>query len=148
MKNILKQVLPPILINRLKVLFTNKFTGSYKSWEDALAHSKGYDSKDIFEKVKNSALKVNRGEAAFERDSVVFDKIEYSWPLLAALMWATAKENGRLDVLDFGGSLGSTYLQNRKFLEPIDDFSWNIVEQEHFVKCGKEIFESDRLKFF
>ena len=51
-------------------------------------------------------------------------------------------------MLDFGGSLGSTYYQNKKFLDKIDDVTWNIVEQENFVKTGKEEFEDNRLKFF
>ena len=54
---------------------------------------------------------------------------------------------GVLSVLDFGGSLGSTYYQNKKFLDSLDDVSWNIVEQKHFVDAGKEDFEDERLRF-
>lgn len=49
-------------------------------------------------------------------------------------------------MLDFAGSLGITYYQNKKFLDKIDDMIWNIVEQESFVKTGKEEFEDDMLK--
>jgi putative methyltransferase (TIGR04325 family) len=51
-------------------------------------------------------------------------------------------------VCDFGGSLGSTYYQNKKFLDKLDDVSWGVVEQKHFVDIGKEEFEDKRLKFF
>ncbi len=51
-------------------------------------------------------------------------------------------------MLDFGGSLGSTYYQNKKFLDKLDYVSWAIVEQKHFVDIGKKEFEDDRLKFF
>jgi putative methyltransferase (TIGR04325 family) len=57
-------------------------------------------------------------------------------------------ERGALKVCDFGGSLESTYYQNKKFLDKITDVSWGVVEQRHFVDAGKEEFENDRLKFF
>ena len=73
-------------------------------------------AQDILDKVLAATLKVKQGQAVFERDSVLFDEIEYSWPLLAGLMWAAASNGGKLNVLDFGGALGSSYYQNRKFL--------------------------------
>lgn len=57
-------------------------------------------------------------------------------------------ERGALKVCDFGGSLESTYYQNKKFLDKITDVSWGVVEQRHFVDAGKKDFEDDRLKFF
>lgn len=91
---------------------------------------------------------VASGKAAFERDSVLFDEIQYSWPVLAGLMKAAADSGGYLRVLDFGGSLGSSYYQNRKFLEQLKEVKWCVVEQKNFVECGKRDFETDVLKFF
>ncbi len=122
--------------------------GDYRSWPEAQAASGGYDRFAILERVKSSMLKVKRGEAVYERDSVVFDKVEYSWPLLAGLMWAAAQHDGALRVLDFGGSLGSTYFQNRAFLTGLRRVRWSIVEQPHFVACGKEHFANDELTFY
>lgn len=122
--------------------------GDYPSWEDALAASTGYDSEIILEKTKAALLKVKNGEAAYERDSVLFDEIQYAWPLLAGLMWVAARCGGRLNVLDFGGSLGSTYFQNRAFLVGLCDVRWNIVEQARHVEMGRRWFEDDHLKFY
>jgi putative methyltransferase (TIGR04325 family) len=122
--------------------------GDYSSWEDAQKDSVGYDSELIFEKVKNSLLKVKNGEAVYERDSVLFDKIDYSWPLLASLLWIAAQKGNCLNIIDFGGSLGSTYFQNRKFLSAVRKLRWNIVEQDNFVNCGEKYFEDDMLKFY
>ncbi len=58
--------------------------------------------------------KVVAGEAVYERDSVVFDHLEYAWPLLACLLQIAA-ERRSLRVIDFGGSLGSSWRQNRRF---------------------------------
>jgi putative methyltransferase (TIGR04325 family) len=62
-------------------------------------------------------------------------------------MWAAARNNGELHVLDFGGSLGSGYFQNRKFLSQLKAVSWNVVEQVHFIENGKRFVEDDVLKF-
>jgi putative methyltransferase (TIGR04325 family) len=122
--------------------------GNFKNWEEARHHSIGYDAENILNQVKTTLLKVKNGEAVYERDSVVFDKIEYSWELLSALMWIAAQNKGNLHVIDFGGSLGSTYYQNKVFLDSLTDVSWNIVEQSNYVKVGVESFQDDRLYFY
>ena len=77
--------------------------GNYSSWNEAKAECTGYDSKIILEKVKSSILKVKKGEAVYERDSVVFNKVEYSQALLDAFS-LIAQQNGKtLNVIDFGG---------------------------------------------
>lgn len=134
---------------RLK-LFGNPWgwKGNYATWAEAQKQASGYDDDSILLKVKDALLKVKSGEAVYERDSVLFDKVEYSWPLLAALMWIAAQEQGKLHLIDFGGSLGSSYFQNKQFLDNLSDVKWNIVEQEMFVKCGKEFFETQQLGFY
>ncbi|OUT10472.1 hypothetical protein B9N66_00150 [Campylobacter concisus] len=150
MKKFIKEIMPPIILKIFKRLKINKYDwkGSYNTWEEAKKVSIGYDSKEILQKVRTSLLKVKNKEAIFERDSVIFDKIQYSWPLLAGLMYACVKSKGKLRVLDFGGSLGSTYFQNKKFLDCFDEVSWSVVEQKHFVDIGKIDFQDDRLKFY
>jgi putative methyltransferase (TIGR04325 family) len=123
------------------------FCGPYFSWEEAEKQSTGYNSDIILEKVKKAALKVKRGEAVYERDSVLFDKIQYSWPLLSGLLWIASMNNNRLNLIDFGGSLGTSYYQNKKFLKHLKALRWNVIEQDSFVKCGKEFFEDEHLKF-
>ncbi|MCX5964300.1 MAG: methyltransferase, TIGR04325 family [Cyanobacteria bacterium] len=124
------------------------FAGDYQTWEEAQANSSGYDQADILEKVKNAILKVKNGEAVYERDSVLFDQIEYAWPVLAGLMWVAAQNQGKLHVLDFGGSLGSSYFQNRQFLSDLTEVTWSVVEQPHFVECGREFIADDCLQFY
>jgi putative methyltransferase (TIGR04325 family) len=124
------------------------FFGDYVIWEEAKRHCSGYESENILQKVKESLLKVKKGEAVYERDSVLFNEIQYSYPLLAGLMWIAAQNEGKLTVLDFGGSLGSTYFQSKKFLDTLPSVEWSIVEQKHFVKCGKEHFEDEKLRFY
>jgi putative methyltransferase (TIGR04325 family) len=123
------------------------WSGNYNSWEEAKANCTGYEAEVILKKVRESILKVKNGEAVYERDSVVFDKIQYSWALLACLFKIAVENGNRLSVLDFGGSLGSSYFQNRGFLKGIQ-LEWSIVEQAHFVECGKKEIADDTLKFY
>jgi len=123
-------------------------SGDYPSWGSAIADSIGYDANDILERTATALLKVKRGEAVYERDSVIFDEIQYSWPILAGLMWTAARSDGHLNVLDFGGSLGSTYFQNRAFLAGLHKVRWNIVEQPRQVETGKQHFEDGILRFY
>lgn len=116
--------------------------GNFSSYEEALQIANltqikgGYASSSILETVASSIQKVRRGEAAFERDGVAFKKEGYRYSLLSALFYIAMHEH-KLNVLDFGGSLGSTYFQNRKLLEDIP-MDWNVVEQENFVEYGRK----------
>ncbi len=146
---IIESIAPPLLISFYKTKIAKYgFFGNYLSWDDAMKASKGYDSEAILDQVKGALLKVRNGEAAYERDSVLFDEIEYSWPLLASLLWIAQQNGNRLSLVDFGGSLGSSYFQNRKFLQHLDELKWNIVEQQHFVDSGKQNFENENVKFY
>jgi len=124
------------------------YQGNYGSWAEALEVSGGYDSEQILDKVRDALLKVKRGEAVYERDSILFDEIQYSWPLLAGLLWAASRNGNRLNLIDFGGSLGSTYYQNKTFLSHVPELQWSIVEQQNFVECGKRNFETEQVKFY
>jgi putative methyltransferase (TIGR04325 family) len=149
-KTIAKRWLPPALIERLKPLLGIGiyFSDNYTDWGTASAHASGYDSVLILEQVEQAMLKVKAGEAAFERDSVLFDEVQHSFPVLAGLLRAALENGNQLSVLDFGGSLGSSYFQCREFLSVLPSLKWGVVEQEHFVHCGQRIFEAAQLRFF
>lgn len=124
-----------------------EYRGDFKTWKDAVEHSSGYDDLAIFEKVKSARLAVLRGEKAYERDSVLFDSVQYFWPVVASLLWIASRENNSLRILDFGGSLGSSYFQNGELLKHLS-LSWSIVEQKHFVEFGQKNLSSKTLKFY
>jgi putative methyltransferase (TIGR04325 family) len=125
-----------------------RFSGEFKSWEEAEAVSTGYGAPEILEKTRAALLKVKNGEAAFERDSVVFDAIQFDFSLLAGLLRAAAAERGRLSVLDFGGALGGTYFQHRRYLAALPSLEWSVVDQPAHVKCGRADFANEQLHFY
>ncbi|MES2087671.1 MAG: methyltransferase, TIGR04325 family [Patescibacteria group bacterium] len=150
-KKIFLAITPPAAVLLAKKIFARsqyEYTGDFANWETAYKQSSGYDDGAVFEKVKKARLRVLSGEKKYERDSVVFDSVQYFWPLLSALLFAAAEEKGRLSVLDFGGSLGSTYFQNLSFLKNLPSLSWGVVEQKHFVEFGKKSVANPSLSFF
>ena len=152
LKSIIRLFIPPIVF----ILFYHfkrkgiQFQKTPLSWEDAHKKTaKGYSAEHILIKCRDSLLKVKNGEYPYERDSVLFSEKELFYPLLASLFYVSLKNNNRLNIIDFGGSLGSTYFQNREILKKLGiKINWNIIEQESFVKCGKEYFEDNELHFF
>lgn len=124
------------------------FEGPFSSWEATTQISTGYDGEQILEKVLSATLKVKHGKAAFERDSVLFEEIQYAWPVTAGLMLAAARNDGRLSVLDFGGALGSGYFQNSEFIKGLKNVRWSVVEQPHFVEAGREHIQDESLVFY
>lgn len=123
------------------------FRGSHRTWADARLACTGYDAPIILDKVRLATAKVVAGEAACERDSVALERIEYSMPLLASLLYVASRCRNRLRVLDYGGALGSSYWQNRHLLTHLTDLHWSIVEQPHFAQVGRQEFSTAVLDF-
>ncbi len=147
----LKSFIPPAFAPLIRKVWQGKrsqFCGDYSSWSSALDATGGYDAPAILAQVRSAALKVHRGEAIFEQDSVCFVHEEYRWPTLACLLRIAAENGGELQVLDFGGSLGSFYFQHRKHFSGLKHVRWAVVEQPHYAACGRTDFQDDVLRFY
>ena len=136
-----------IFIKREINVISNIWSGNYTSWDEVNIECTGYDDENILNTCFNSLLMVKTGQFKYERDSVLFDEIQYSVGLLSGLLMSVIENNNELNVLDFGGSLGSTYFQNKN-LRCFKSIKWSIVEQEKFVLCGRENFQNEELKFY
>lgn len=150
MSLVLKGLTPPFVADFYRFIRGSgiQFCGSYPDWAAAEKHAEGYDAGQILEKVRQATHRVIRDEAACERDSVLLDTVPYPFPLIAVLLRAALENHGRLNVLDFGGALGSSYYQCRDFLGQVSPLRWCVVEQSHYVACGQREFENDTLRFF
>jgi putative methyltransferase (TIGR04325 family) len=139
---------PPLVLDLFRRLSgrTLRFAGTPASWQEALRMSAGYGAPDILNRVVEATRAVVAGDAPFERDSILFDEPEYPFAVLAALCRAASAER-RLTVVDFGGSLGSSYRQCRAFLDHLSAVRWQVVEQAAFVDAGRREFTTDELSF-
>ena len=126
------------------------FDDNKMTWEKSNARSSGYSDRTILNKVAKSFSESITSWRLIERDSVVLnlEEAEYSYPLLFALQYSANFDKNNLRVLDYGGSLGSTYRQYKPFLKNFETIEWSIIEQSHFVKKGQEFNFSKNLSFF
>ena len=137
-----KKILNPFKKNEML-----SFEGRFRTWDEVKRKCTGYDSETIIEKEKIAALKVKNGEACYERDTYLFHKKNYNFPILASLLKQFLLD-GYLSVLDFGGSLGSMYFQHKDVFDVLEDkLCWTIVEQQKLVEFGKEKLEDQNLFF-
>jgi putative methyltransferase (TIGR04325 family) len=144
------QLLTPPIVWRLlrRARRRGPLDGPFASWDAASKHATGWDSPGIVEQALAAALKVRDGAAAFERDSVAHDTVIYSPTILAALLLAVERYR-RLDVIDFGGGLGSNYYQNLKLIRALSGVptSWHVVERTPLARIGAEQFQTEQLSF-
>jgi putative methyltransferase (TIGR04325 family) len=148
LRSAVRDWLPPKLTRLLRGASPHiiRFDGDYVSWQDARRDADGYDAEAIVQRVYRSEIDVSEGRAADERDGVLFDAVQYSLPVMAALARIVCKLSRAPRVLDFGGAFGGSYRQYRAFGLPAG-VSWNVVDQAEFVRLGKSSFETTELRF-
>ena len=149
-KQFIKLILPEIFLKKINnILKRNiKIQGSYQNWQKAIRNSGTYQNKKIFKNAKNSFLKVINNKAKFERDSVLFTREKLNKPLIDSLeKIRMKKKNKKLIVLDYGGSFGSTYFQNKKILSNELHYQWNIIEQKKIVNFANKTIKIKNLTF-
>jgi len=132
---------------RRKIFKPRTFNDSFDTWESAVSASTGYGTEEVIASVVEATHRVVTGEAVYERDSITFTSPEYSWQILSGLMLAAASEHS-LRVVDFGGSLGSTFFQYRRFLQLLPQVEWSVVEQEAFIKAAQNHVHEPGLNFY
>lgn len=122
-----------------------KWSGCYPTWLSAQQDAKGYEDKNILKKVYMATKKVADTSFGFERDSVFFEYDEFSWLILTFIAFCAIRKS-RVVVADFGGSLGSLFWKNRKLFYEMDniEIEWDVIEQKHFVDCGKKNFNEEK----
>jgi putative methyltransferase (TIGR04325 family) len=150
-----RAILPPILVRMLRRGTPPQtsderiwFTGQYAIWSDALHSASGYAEEIILKRVDAATAKVVAGNAAFERDGVTFETPQPPLQLLAGLLRAAVENDNILRVVDFGGSLGSSFRQCKPFLSSLQILDWRVVEQPAFVERGAQCYQTGELKFF
>jgi putative methyltransferase (TIGR04325 family) len=122
------------------------FHGDYPDWAAACAVAQGYDDPGASARVVAAAHAVRAGQAVWDRDGVLFHEPRAHEPLVAALRRAAVAAGGGLDVVDFGGGMGSTWWQHREALREFR-VSWRVVERAMFVETGQREFSDAALSF-
>jgi putative methyltransferase (TIGR04325 family) len=119
------------------------YRGPHADFATAAELTRGYDDDAILEQVVAATREVLAGRARYEQDGRSFEAEPPPSHALSLLLLAAARANGRLQVLDFGGSLGSHYLRWKPVLAKLPHLHWCVVEQPGFVAAGRELFAGD-----
>ncbi len=142
--------------NKLMTKLINKVTlrkkkinylGPYNVWEDALKNSKGYEDNQILIKVKKNTIISKNNIYFFERDGSLLKKNTISNNQLYLITSLINKKKNGLNIVDFGGSLGSSYFKIKDIIDLNFKNKWNIIEQKLFVKEGNKSLKSSNLLF-
>jgi putative methyltransferase (TIGR04325 family) len=146
---LIRRMLPPIVRDwRLRLLDrVTRYHARPVDWKQAKEMSNGYSDDHILSVVAKAARAVASGTARYERDSVLFQDTAYPFAVVAALLRAALANGNRLEVVDFGGSLGSTYHHCRPFLDGVSSLKWWVVEQPDFAALGRSEFANAELTF-
>jgi putative methyltransferase (TIGR04325 family) len=123
------------------------FRGEYATWAEAKRHATADDGGAQLARVCAAARLVRAGLAAWDRDGIAFAEPAVHAPLLAALRHGAGATGGRLDVVDFGGGLGSTWRQHRSALADCSPVRWCVVERPRLVEAGRKEFADGPLQF-
>ncbi|QQL48422.1 methyltransferase, TIGR04325 family [Mucilaginibacter ginkgonis] len=142
------EFVPAIVKRILRHSFKYGWHGRYQSWQQALSKTTGYNAGSVLQRVRAAAAEVKNGRAVYERDAITYDHVEVAYPLLATLLWIASLNGNNLSIIDYGGSLGTSYRQNYPFLKHLKTLQWGLIEQEMFVTEGKANFEDQHLKFY
>lgn len=145
---LVKEFIPPVALSLRWYSFKYGWKGDFKDYESAKKQCLGYDEAHILNKIKETTLKVINKEIPYERDGIAYDKVQMNFPMLSALLYVASKNNNELTLIDFGGSLGTTYYQNIPYLKHLNKLKWCIIEQPQFVAAGKEGFENEHVTFY
>ncbi|WP_231459364.1 MULTISPECIES: methyltransferase, TIGR04325 family [unclassified Pedobacter] len=148
MHYLLKEFAPPIINTLRWYSFKYGWKGNYSSFDEAQKKCKGYDENHILNRIIETTQKVRDNEAVYERDGLIYDEISVNHHLLSTLLLIASRNNNKLTLIDFGGSLGTSYYQNINYLNHLTELNWCIIEQENYVKIGKEQFENEHVKFY
>jgi len=125
-----------------------RYLGDYANWELALAECQGYEDEAIINKVIDSVHKVLDGEAVWERDGCLFYEPKFVYQITApVLRCALQNQNQGVRILDIGGSLGSTWYQNRSYWKDIKNLNYVVAEQQHFADYGNRELRNENLSF-
>ncbi len=139
-KKIAKKIIPKNIYNflyYLKILFFKKrltLIGNFETYSEALQKSNGYDELEILTKVKNAIIRIIEEENIWERDGFIFPNPQ---PKLEIVKIIKNLPKKNLSIVDFGGGLGTLYLNNRELFKSTNKYY--IVEQKKFVVSGESI---------
>lgn len=121
------------------------FSGHYSSFREAKQNTGSYDSAGIVEKAEKTAREFKSDKKSLDADLGII-LTEYG-ALFSVLTKLAYKNNGSLNLVDFGGSAGYFYFQVKNFLGDDVKIKWTVVELGPIVEIGNKYYANQELSF-
>lgn len=146
----IKYVLPPFLIDILNKILLREISikGKFRTWKDAEKKTTGYENGNIINKVITSFEKVQKNlDLYYERDGYIFKKPDFDYELLFYINYLFSK-NQKINIIDYGGGLGSKFFQNIEVFKKFKNMKWHIVEQINYRNYARKKINVKNLFFY
>jgi putative methyltransferase (TIGR04325 family) len=116
------------------------------SWDFALNNSLNYNQDKLVNNIFLATQNVLNKKYSYESDGVNFNNLKIDHNFLESLKKCIKTDNTIL--LDFGGSLGTTFFKYHNLISINKSIEWFIVEQEKIFEKSKILNFPKNLKFF
>jgi len=142
---LIKFILPSALITLFYELKYPKvqFIGPYNNWKNASKNSKGYKNEKVLKKIIKNSIISAKNNKFYERDGKLLSDNNYPKEIIKFLNLNFKK---KLKVVDFGGSLGSFFFQNKSRIKA-KLIEWIICEQDYLINAGLKNIKHKNLYF-
>lgn len=141
-----KKILPDILIKKYKS-FLQKNINFILSNSDDKFYNYIDKNKYILKDYNNYLLSKKFFLKTF-KDNKLVDIQRQNFFSLNIILEIFYKQNKKINLIEFGGSLGSKYLNFKKLISNnAKELHWSIVEQNNYVNIGKKSIQNRELKF-
>jgi len=142
----IKKIFPEILIKKYKI-FLQKNINFILSNSDDKFYNYIDKNKYILKDYNNYLLSKKFFLKTF-KDNKLVDIQRQNFFSLNIILEIFYKQNKKINLIEFGGSLGSKYLNFKKLISNnANELHWTIVEQNNYVNIGKKCIQNRELKF-
>ena len=108
--------------------------GPFVNYEEAHSLASGYNSPIILDKVYLATIDLLEGRGVYERDGSIFPSRPEGLKIRQIIKRSLEKN---MTVVDFGGGLGGTFINNRDLFDK--SHKCIVIEQPNFVEAGQKL---------
>ncbi|MDB0022452.1 methyltransferase, TIGR04325 family [Flavobacteriaceae bacterium] len=134
------------ILNKLFSINRVLITKQALSWDHALKNSHNYNQDKLVNNIFLSTQNVLKKKYKYESDGINFNNLNIDHNFLESLKKCIKTDNTIL--LDFGGSLGTTFFKYHDLISKNKLIEWFIIEQEKIFEKSKILNFPINLKFF
>lgn len=145
-RKLIKFITPWGLIDTFQKYELNKNFKKIK--KNITPNNLGYEDDEIAKKIYLTTQKLIHGVARYERDGILFDDDKWDLNVITSILYVINNSNNKeINIIDYGGGMGTIFYKNKEILEKLNVRNWSIVEQESFLEWGRKL-KNSQVKFY